>query len=207
MGLENIYPKLVEIFGADNMILVGGAAMKLSCDPERQLRDIDVAVFPSKLRGVGKEKLNGLELDGVYDNDKLITVTDRETGTEIEVSSQSCGNMNNVLGLPPYTEENPTILGLNLRDVINKGQWSEFKGEKMRIPNSLHSLIMKYNLWLFRGKGAVGEQKDAQDINKLVSYYFKSLDELIISQSVEIQRCCRASSYEKFVDDMKRIIG
>jgi hypothetical protein len=207
MGLENIYPKLVDVFGAENIILVGGAAMKLSCDPERQLLDTDVAVFPSKLRGVERKKLDNLGLNGVYDSDKLITVIDKETETEREVSSQDCGNMNNVLGLPPYTEENPTILGLNLRDVINEGQWCNFKGEKMKIPNPVHNLIMKYNLWLFRGRGEVEEQKDAKDINKIVKYYFKDLNTLIHTNSVAIRRNCRASSYEKFIEDMKRIVS
>ncbi len=124
---------------------------------------------------------------------------------EVEVSAKAFSNLNRSLGLSPYTEESPTILGLPLDYVIENGIFVDVDGTKIRIPKPLHQIIMKYNLWLFRSEGKIEGQKDAEDIVKLIRFYYKNADEFLSKEKDNIKTDCKARNSDVFARDIHKI--
>ena len=167
--IKKVYEKLAKVLQTEEIVLVGGSAMLLTADHERKLNDLDVAVPPKALVNVPATLAHEMGFEMLMDGSKLMTLTDAETGLEAEVSAKNCGNLNAKLGLPKYTDEKPTILGLDLWKVIS----DSVIVDGIRTPSPFHQVLMKYNLWRFRGNGEVLGQKDAEDIRKLLAFYYK----------------------------------
>ncbi|MDE1833532.1 MAG: hypothetical protein KGH58_03890 [Candidatus Micrarchaeota archaeon] len=174
--IAGIYGRLVRVFGTQEILLVGGSAMILTSEPGRQLKDIDLAVEPARLYGIPRELAEQEGFRPGFDGSRLIELEDMATGIEVEASSKSCGNLNSKLGIPPYTEQRPTIIGLPLIDVISRAERIELNGARMCIPSREDQVLMKYNLWKFRGEGRTRMQKDADDISKIVRFYYRGVD-------------------------------
>ncbi len=69
-------------------------------------------------------------------------------------------------------------LGLDMYRVLNDSTIVEINGIKICVPSSLDQIIMKYTLWRSRGEGKTEGQKDADDIKKLVAFYYKNVENL-----------------------------
>lgn len=202
--IAGIYFRLGKALGTDRMVVVGGSAMKLTCDPDRPSNDIDLALPPRLLAGISQARLVAYGFTGYYEDSRLLVALDKESGIEVEVSSKNCGNLNQKIGLPRYSEESPTVLGISIDAVIDGGRLINVNGIGVRVPQPLHQLIMKYNLWLFRGDGKLKDQKDANDIRKIVRFYYGDTGKLA-SHADEIGRSCRARGIDVFMIDIKAI--
>jgi len=202
--IVDVYGRLQLVLGTDRIVVVGGCAMKLTCDPERPLHDIDLAVSPKFLYGVQEDLLADNGFSAEYEDGKLLVVMDKATNIEVEVSSKTCGNLNNKLGIPPYTESNPTVLGVNLNSVIDEGIFIDVYGKKIRVPNHVQQLVMKYNLWLFRGNGQIYGQKDAEDIRKIINAYYLEDGELM-RNAHSISSICKSRDSNTIMKDINMI--
>ena len=203
--IASMYGRTARVLKTDGMVMVGGSALKLSCDPDRPINDLDIAVMPSALDNVSRKAVEENGFTGEFDGKRLVLLTDKKTGVEVEVSSKNCGALNKTIGLPLYDRKNPTILGLNLASVIDEGDDAMVYGTRIRIPNPMSQLMMKYNLWLYRGEGKVVGQKDAQDIINIVKAFFNDA-ETVLKMKGAIAELCKARSYEEFARDLKKIM-
>ena len=195
------------LFGTDEIILIGGAAIKLSSDPSRKIHDIDATLYPKKLYGLDNQQIEELGFKPLKEGDKLISLIDKKTGIEIEVSAKLCQMLNRALGIKSFNEENPTVLGLDLSEVIHDSKIVKVGDIKIRVPSGLDQILMKYNLWLFRGEGKTENQKDAEDIKKLVAFYYKDIKNLLTEEKEQIQQKCKAKNVNEFQKDMELICG
>ena len=148
--IKDIYLRLTQLFSTEDIVIVGGVSLLLTCDKNRKLGDIDVTMNPKLLLNVSGRiaQFNGFIPE--YDKDELMALVDKQTDIEIETKAKNCNTMNKVLGLPAPTKSKPTILGLPLKEVIENAMILDVNGVKIRIPSRVHQIIMKYNLWLFR---------------------------------------------------------
>ncbi len=82
--LSDIYGRLVKLFGTDRIVIIGGAAVALSCDPLQQIHDIDVALDPKLLYEKDKRiEENGFRI--VRDYTKIAFLVDKISSMEIDL--------------------------------------------------------------------------------------------------------------------------
>ncbi len=203
--IANIYKRLEVLFGTDEIMLLGGAAIKISSNPSRHINDIDVALFPKKLYGIDSRLIEELGFQSVKRGYKLTSLIDKKSGIKIEVSAKSYQKLNKSLGIKNFNGKNPTILGLGLREVIQDSKVIKVGDVIIHIPSGLDQILMKYNLWLLRGEGKTKNQKDAEDIRKLVAFYYKDVENLLVVEKARMQQKCKVKSISDFQKDMEVI--
>lgn len=203
--IRDIYSRVIKVFKTNKIIVIGGAAAKLTCDFTRPVKDIDIVIPPVYLYNVSESRIIKNYFNGIFEGNKLEILIDNNTRVEIECTSKHCGNLNKTIGLPAYTENNPTVLGINLNNVLKKSYFININGTKIRVSAPVHQIIMKYNLWLFRGKEQYTNQKDANDIKKLIKTFYPNINIFLEKEAAEIKLSNMAKPFNIFSEDIKKI--
>jgi predicted nucleotidyltransferase len=187
--ISSIYARLVLLFGTREILLIGGTSMILAFDDDRKLNDIDAIIdlnMLDKFTIKDEGRIKEFNFGSMFKDNKLIMLTDIESGIEIEVRAITCGALNKTLDLPPYTDMEPTAMGLLISDILRNANEVNINHVVIKIPDPVYQILMKYNLWRFRGKGEMKDQKDANDIRKLVNFYYGSVQKLLEEEDGEI---------------------
>lgn len=143
------------------------------------MTDFDVTVKQGVNVGIPENRIKTLGFEPIWAEDKLVALTDVDTGIEVEVGNVHCGNFNKVLGLDPYLKGNHTVLGVRFEDLLGQSIITKVGNAQVRVPTPLHQVLMKYYLWAFRGKGELKEQKDARDLRLIIRTFFGTPDALL----------------------------
>ncbi|MDE1828032.1 MAG: hypothetical protein KGH65_02640 [Candidatus Micrarchaeota archaeon] len=160
--IANVYSRLEIALGGSNIIIVGGAAVKLIADPSRKLNDIDILVALNYSEFLRREKqlgICGFELR----NGKIITLFDKENKIEIDLGyKKDFGIKGQILG-NPNKEVHSTAVTKTLK----------YHGGTVicRIMAPAQLLRMKVALLLYR-KSRAKRNADKKDIISILKKFY-----------------------------------
>lgn len=203
--IADIYSRLKETFKSDDLILIGGTVLLLTCDPNRKFGDLDVLVPLDKVENLSERDAAANGFDVGMEDGETSTLTDKKTKFEIEVTGKTCKNLNKIIGVPLPTRDNPTAMGLPVKDITNNAIAINVNGTLIKIPNRAQQILMKFNLWRFRGKQQI-EQKDADDIRRLIKFYYGSAERFIHDEQETIIKY-KVYMGERFEKQIQHISG
>lgn len=209
--IADIYSRITKLSGNEPILLLGGASIAVLFQKDRKINDIDAYWHnKTKFAEISKEEFEKNGFDPHYTNGKLDSLIDKASLIEVDFTTKP--EYENVTRdkIMKMCDGNVklgevTLIGVDVSEIMENSMLVKIGNSTIRVPSILDTLLMKYNLWIYRGEGKTEGQKDAADIKTVIEKGLSNslADFEAIAKQVNNRY---GEKYAKmFIEDIKRI--